>query len=341
MPYDPFLLSSYHYHLPEERIAQRPMAPRDASRLMIINRKTGQIEDRTFRDLADLLQKGDSLVFNNARVIPARLIGKRSTGGESEIFLLRRRDINLWEALARPGKKLGVGSYVHFTDQLRCEICEDLGDGKKLVLFSGEGDISALIEAHGRMPLPPYIKRSSDDSDSVNYQTIFAKESGAVAAPTAGLHFTQEMLHKLQSKNVQWTTVTLDVGLGTFQPIQTPDIRNHLMHAERYYLEPEAVMALQSRDASKLQVCVGTTSCRVLESAYPFHAGEGETNIFIYPGYKFKYVQTLLTNFHLPGSSLLMLVSAFAGYELIMEAYTKAVRDGYRFFSYGDAMLIL
>ncbi len=346
MPFDPFLLSSYQYELPAELIAQQPCTPRDRSRLMIVERSTGTISEIVFRELIDFLSPGDSLVFNDTKVIPSRLFGKRKTGGEAEIFLTSRRSDNTWEALVRPGKKLQPGTKVYFSDRLRCEILDNLEDGLRLVRFDYEGDFDALLQTHGQVPLPPYIKREQgvEESDKERYQTIFAAKPGAVAAPTAGLHFTEEMLQKLKEKQVAQMAVTLHVGLGTFRPVQTEDIRQHMMHAEKCYITPEVASQLNCRDLSKKQICVGTTCCRTLESVVKAGAispGEFSTDIFIYPGYTFRYVRHLLTNFHLPGSTLLMLVSAFAGRDLILEAYHKAIKEKFRFFSYGDAMLIL
>lgn len=343
---DPYALSSYQFDLPSEQIAQYPRVPRDQSRLMVIERKSGQITEMVFRDIADFLQERDRLIFNDTKVIPARLIGKRPTGGETEIFLTRMRGEGLWEAMVRPGRKLRAGSRVIFSEIFSCEILERLPDGGALVQFHYEGNFDALLDQHGKIPLPQYIRREADPIlDKSRYQTVYASQPGALAAPTAGLHFSRELIEKLVKKGVYQTTVTLHVGLGTFRPVQVDDIREHIMHTERVCILPEAAVQLNSHPGDTRQVCVGTTSLRALEAVADAEglipSGEFDANIFIYPGYRFKYARTLLTNFHLPGSSLLMLVSAFAGYELTMEAYAKAVRDGYRFFSYGDAMLIL
>lgn len=341
---DLFALNAYHYHLPPELIAQVPITPRDSSRLMLIDRKTGEIRDLLFRDIADLLGSGDRLVLNDTRVIPARLMGTRDTGGLTEILLLKPYDNDTWEALARPGKKLRKGTRVTFSEQFYAEIVEGREDGTKIVKLYYEGDFMKVLNRHGRMPLPPYIQREQAfELDSERYQTVFAAEPGAVAAPTAGLHFTPELLKRLVDKQVEATPVTLHVGLGTFQPVQVADIRDHRMHTERFSISPESAKAL-NQNPEKRSIVIGTTCCRTLESAMingEIQPGTHETNIFIYPGYEFKYVRHLLTNFHLPGSTLLMLVSAFAGYELTMEAYRKAVERKYRFFSYGDAMLFL
>lgn len=348
---DLYSLAAYQFDLPPELIAQYPCTPRDSSRLMIVERSSGQITEIIFRELADFLNTHDHLIFNNTKVIPARLMGKRANGGEAEIFLLRRYGAiaDAWEVMARPGKKIRPGSMIYFSDQLSCEILETLTDGNKIVRFIHEGNFENILEKHGKMPLPHYIQRSdtNDDvnSDSERYQTIYAANSGAVAAPTAGLHFSQDLLDRLQKKEVYQTFVTLHVGLGTFRPVQVEDIRSHAMHSERVVITPEAAHQLNNRSLNHRQICIGTTCCRALESISTIDGrispGEYDTNIFIYPGYSFKYVQSLLTNFHLPGSSLLMLVSAFAGYELTREVYAKAIERRFRFFSYGDAMLIL
>ncbi len=337
-------LSSYHYELPEELIAQKPCEPRDAARLMVIDRKSGEISEMLFRDLTAWMQPQDSLVLNDTKVIPARLYGTRETGGRCEILLTRPAGDDLWEALARPGRKLKVGSKVTFSDALSCEVVEERSDGSKLLRFDYSGDFLEVLDAHGVMPLPPYIHREAEQLDKNDYQTVVAREPGAVAAPTAGLHFTEAMLDKLAAKGVVVDTVTLHVGPGTFLPVKEDDIRQHPMHSERYEISPEVAERLNARPADGKQICVGTTCCRTLEAASEsgrLVAGRGDTDIFIYPGYRFRYVQHLLTNFHLPSSTLLMLVCAFTGYELAMEAYEKAVKEKFRFYSYGDAMLIL
>lgn len=340
-------LSAYQFELPQELIAQQPCFPRDRSRLMIIDRTSGNISEIVFRDLVDFLKAGDHLIFNDTKVIPARLLGKRVMGGEAEIFLIRNEGNDIWEVMARPGRKLQSGSKVIFGDSFSCEIIDILPDGNRRVRFIYEGNFDTLLAQYGQIPLPHYIRRDSDTkSDVESYQTVYAANPGAVAAPTAGLHFTREMLDKLAKNDVYQTTVTLHVGLGTFRPVQAEDIRNHIMHSEQIIITPEAAEELNSvSNLMHRQICVGTTTCRALESVATQEGiivpGEYSSNIFIYPGYQFKYAKALLTNFHLPGSSLLMLVSAFAGYELIMEAYSKAVKERYRFFSYGDAMLIL
>lgn len=346
MSKDLHLLSSYQFHLPEELIAEYPCNPRDNSRLMVIDRASQKITEMKFSDLEFFLESGDSLVFNDTKVIPARLFGKRQSGGVAEIFLTNRVSLDTWEVLARPGKKLKIGDFVYFSDDFAAEILESLQDGRKLVKFHYAGDFEVLLDKYGHIPLPHYIKRSGDNPiDKERYQTVYAKTSGAVAAPTAGLHFTTRLIDNLTLKGVEKQFVTLHVGIGTFRPVQVDDIRDHQMHAEKVMISEENAKLLNSRMKNKRQICVGTTCCRSLESSVGqdgmIKQGAHETSIFIYPGYKFKYVDHLLTNFHLPGSSLMMLVSAFAGYDLIMEAYAKAVQEKYRFFSYGDAMLIL
>jgi S-adenosylmethionine:tRNA ribosyltransferase-isomerase len=346
MKANPFALSSYLYDLPEELIAQAPCQPRDHSRLMIVDRKSGNFHDWKFYQLRDYLEKGDSLIFNDTKVIPARLMGKRTTGGQAEIFLLRRCQHDSWEALVKPGRKLQPGSTVHFSPSFCCDILEDRSDGIRLVKFRYEGDFDQLLQTYGSIPLPPYIRQKEGErNDAECYQTVYATQPGAVAAPTAGLHFTEDLLRTFEKNEVGRSCVTLHVGMGTFRPVQAEDIRDHRMHAESIYIsEPEAEK-INACSKEKKQICVGTTCCRALEtastSAGMIIPGSYDTNIFIYPGYAFKHVRMLLTNFHLPGSSLLMLVSAFAGTELIREAYVKAIKDRYRFFSYGDAMLII
>ncbi len=344
MTRDLFSLEAYAYDLPKDLIAQAPLTQRDSSRLMIVYRSTGEIRDAVFRDLKDILESGDSLVLNDTQVLPARLYGIRdSGGGRCEILLLKPQGGDQWVAMARPGRKLRPGIRVHFSERLSCEILETYPDGTKLVQFLYTGDFMAALHECGQMPLPHYIERESHPEDLERYQTVFAARPGAAAAPTAGLHFTPELLKSLDDRGVHSTKITLHVGLGTFQPVQVQDIRDHKMHTERFSITPEATHSLNNRTLNKRQIVVGTTCCRTLESACKggFQAGDYETDIFIYPGYEFQYVQNLLTNFHFPSSTLLMLVTAFAGYDLIMEAYRKAVERRYRFFSYGDAMLIL
>lgn len=343
---DLFSRRAYEFDLPKELIAQYPVTPRDHSRLMVVNRAERAIKEIPFYEIAHLLQNGDSLVFNDTKVIPARLIGQRPTGGATEIFLVKQLEDGVWETLVKPGKKVKPGTPVIFSDSFSCVVEDLLADGRRRVRFLYEGDFDNLLAEHGQIPLPPYIERQEEDKvDRERYQTVYANKPGAVAAPTAGLHFTEELLSNLKEKGVGQHHVTLHVGLGTFKPVDADDIREHLMHSERCHLSPETTAILNARGKQHRQICVGTTCCRVLETTANDQGiitpGDYDTNIFIYPGYRFKYVNALLTNFHLPGSTLLMLVSALGGYDLIREAYQKAVREKFRFFSYGDAMLIL
>jgi S-adenosylmethionine:tRNA ribosyltransferase-isomerase len=339
-------LSDYNFSLPNELIAQAPCTPRDASRLMLIRRDKQSIEELRFRDLTDLMQAGDSLVFNDTKVIPARLYGHRPTGGAVEVLLVRPLGDGRWSALAKPGKKLKAGSRVLFGEDFFCDVEATEPDGSKVVRFSAEGDFDALLDRYGQIPLPPYMTREADKQlDGERYQTVYARHAGAAAAPTAGLHFTDEMLAHIKEKGITSTHITLHTGIGTFRPVQTENIHDHVMHTEQYHITDAAANELNHRNPDRLQICVGTTTCRTLESACDsqghIQPGWGDTSIFIYPGYRFRYMKALLTNFHVPGSSLLMLTCAFGGYDLIMEAYARAVREKYRFFSYGDAMLIL
>ncbi len=343
---NPFLLSSYHYELPEELIAQHPVTPRDSSRLLIVDRQKERLEEVPFGELKHLLSKGDRLIFNDTRVIPARLYGVRVSGGKAEVLLLRQLATQEWEVLVKPGKKLPPGQKIIFSDSFICTVMADQEDGSKIVRLEWEGDFDSVLSQHGQLPLPPYIKREFRDAkDLERYQTVYAKNSGAAAAPTAGLHFSNQLLETIQEKGVHSDYVTLHVGKDTFRPVRVEDVREHRMHAEWFEITAETASSINNRDKNKRCICVGTTSCRVLESAADsfgeIKAEKRDTSIFIYPGYSFKFTPSLLTNFHLPGSTLLMLVSAFAGYELTMEAYKKAVKDRFRFFSYGDAMLIL
>lgn len=343
---DLYRLSSYQFHLPEELIAQYPVTPRDSSRLMIVDRQSGLIREVVFRELSELLNRGDSLVFNDTKVIPARLKGKRESGGEAEIFLTSQMTHDTWIVMAKPGRKLHVGAKVIFGADFFCVVKEVLDDGRRVVQFYFQGVFEDMLQKYGEIPLPHYIKRSSQEaSDKERYQTIYAKNPGALAAPTAGLHFTPDLLSSLKAKGVDQVHITLHVGLGTFKPVQVDDIRDHVMHHEQVVITPSAAEKLNSKVLNNKRICIGTTCCRSLESASDaegvIKSGSFATNIFIYPGYQFKYVDHMLTNFHLPGSTLLMMVSAFAGYELIMEAYERAIKERYRFFSYGDAMLIL
>jgi S-adenosylmethionine:tRNA ribosyltransferase-isomerase len=343
---DLFSLSAYEFTFPSDLIAQHPAEPRDQSRLMIVDRHSGLLSEIRFSELTDFLEAGDSLVLNDTKVIPARLLGQRDGGGNTEIFLLKRLSFDTWEALARPGKKLRTGSRVVFSDPFHCLVINTLENGNKILQFEWEGAFESALAAHGQIPLPSYIRQGAPtETDSASYQTVFAKNPGAVAAPTAGLHFTESLLNDLSARGVDRTWITLHVGLGTFRPVKTQDIRSHTMHTESFIITPEAAEKLNKVSPAKRQICIGTTCCRSLESAVTSEGkivpGEYETDIFIYPGYQFKYVRSMITNFHLPGSTLLMLVSTFGGYDLIMEAYAKAIEQRFRFYSYGDAMLIL
>ena len=338
--------SDFYYDLPKELIAQDPLPDRSSSRLLVLNRVTGSVSHRKFKDITDYLRSGDCLVLNDTKVIPARLIGvKEDTGAAVEVFLLKRKEEGIWETLVRPGKKLRTGAKVSFGDgALRCEIIDVLEDGNRLVRFEYEGIFEELLDRLGQMPLPPYITHHLEDK--TRYQTVYAKYEGSAAAPTAGLHFTGELLDKITRMGVKVCFITLHVGLGTFRPVKADDISEHHMHTEWYNISRETAKIINDTKAEGRRViCVGTTSCRTIESACGDDgvvvAGSGETDIFIYPGYDFKVLDGLVTNFHLPESTLLMLVSALAGKEHIMSAYKEAIREKYRFFSFGDAMFIL
>lgn len=337
--------SDFFFELPKELIAQDPLEDRSASRLMVIHRKTGAIEHKHFTDIIDYLEPGDCLVRNNTKVIPARLYGTREdTGAVIELLLLKRRQGDIWETLVKPGKKARTGAKILFGEGLlRGEIVEVLEDGNRLIQFSYEGIFEEILDQLGQMPLPPYITHKLQDKN--RYQTIYAKYDGSAAAPTAGLHFTEELFEKLEKKGVIVANVTLHVGLGTFRPVKVDDVTKHHMHSEHYFIEPEEAKKIQqAKEKGGRIICVGTTSCRTLESAADengnIKACEGDTEIFIYPGYSFKIMDELITNFHLPESTLLMLVSALAGKDFIMKAYEEAVKERYRFFSFGDAMFI-
>ncbi|WP_098038556.1 tRNA preQ1(34) S-adenosylmethionine ribosyltransferase-isomerase QueA [Estrella lausannensis] len=343
---DPTLLKSYSYHLPEELIAKKPASPRDSSRLMVIERSSGTIRIGIFRDLLSLVGPHDRFVVNNTKVFKARLLGmKPGTGGKCEVFLLKEISKGRWQALVRPGKKMPHGTVVEFSPHFYCQILDTLPDGSRIVQFPQEVDVLQQTSLLGHIPLPHYIQRDADDpQDEKDYQTSFASRVGANAAPTAGLHFTDELVSALKNKGNAFFEVTLHVGLGTFRPVQVEDIREHKMHSEWCEITSETASALNQACRGR-EIAVGTTSCRTLESFADergqLSSGCHETDIFIYPGYRFKRTNALLTNFHLPESSLLMLVSAFAGPELIKEAYSKAIEERMRFYSYGDAMLIL
>ena len=337
--------SDFYYDLPEELIAQTPLQQRDASRLMQLDRKTGQVTHRTFRDVIDLLNPGDCLVMNNSRVLPARLLGTRPTGGAVEVLLLRDLGDNRWECLTKPGRKTPAGTELSFGGGLlRARVVDALEDGNKIIQFQYEGIFLELLEQLGQMPLPPYIKQTLADQE--RYQTVYSKELGSAAAPTAGLHFTEEMLRAIEQKGVRIAFVTLHVGLGTFRPVKVDDVTNHHMHSEYCVIPDEAAQRInQTRQNGGRVICVGTTSCRTLESFAKEDGSvepcSGWIDIFIYPGYHFKAMDGLITNFHLPESTLLMLISAFAGKEAVLAAYEEAIRERYRFFSFGDAMIII
>ena len=338
--------SDFFYDLPEELIAQDPLEDRTASRLLVLDRKTGAVKHKIFSDVIDYLNKGDCLVINNTRVIPARLIGeKEGTGGKVEVLLLKRRANDVWETLVKPGKKLKPGAKITFGDgRLRAEVLEVVEEGNRLVKFHYEGIFEEILDSLGEMPLPPYITHKLEDKEM--YQTVYAKFDGSAAAPTAGLHFTKELLNKIEEKGIKIASITLHVGLGTFRPVKVDDVNNHHMHTEWYEVNAEAADIINEtkRNGGRV-ICVGTTSCRTIESVADekgyMKAKTGETDIFIYPGYKFKVMNGLITNFHLPESTLVMLVSAFAGKENVLAAYETAVKERYRFFSFGDAMILI
>ena len=337
--------SDFYYDLPEELIAQTPVEPRNSSRLMVLPRNGGEIKHKHFYDLPEFLKPGDCLVLNNTRVLPARLYGTREdTGAVVEFVLLRQHGNKLWECLAGPGKKAKTGYKFRFSDKLTATVTDVLEDGNRMIEFACEGDFFAVLDEVGQMPLPPYIKEKLKDKE--RYQTVYSKDAGSAAAPTAGLHFTKEMLKSIKAMGVNIAYVTLHVGLGTFRPVKVEDVTQHKMHTEHYYIPEEAAKTInETRKNGGRVICVGTTSCRTVESCAKKY-GEirecsGDTDIFIYPGFEFRCMEGLITNFHLPESTLIMLVSAFAGYDNVMNAYNTAVKERYRFFSFGDAMLIL
>lgn len=338
------LLSDFDYDLPAERIAQTPVEPRNASRLMVLNPQEKTMEHRHFYDLKEYLVPGDTLIFNDTRVMPARLIGHRDqTGGKIEVLLLRRIDADHWETLVKPGKKAQVGTVINFSDELSCTILEHTDFGGRVVEFNYEGIFEEILDRLGETPLPPYIHEKLEDSE--RYQTVYNREQGSAAAPTAGLHFTKEQMQELKDMGVNLGFVTLHVGLGTFRPVHTEHIEEHEMHKEFYQINDEtAKLVMDTKKAGHRVIAVGTTSIRTLESAATaknqIAAKSDWTGIFIYPGYDFKIVDALITNFHLPKSTLIMLISAFAGRKFILNAYKTAVEMKYRFFSFGDAMFI-
>ena len=338
-------VSDFYYDLPEELIAQTPIEKRDESRLMVLNRANQTIEHKTFKDIIDYLEPGDCLVRNNTKVIPARLYGKKATGAKIEFLLLNRIEGDIWECIVRPGHKLKPGTEVEFGDGiLKAKVLDVMEGGTRKVEFKYEGIFNEILDKIGLMPLPPYIHESLKDND--RYQTVYAKYEGSAAAPTAGLHFTPELFEKIKAKGIDVANVTLHVGIGTFRPVKVENVEEHHMHSEHFYIKQEDADKInKAKKNCKRVIAVGTTSCRVLETIADENGmvkpTEGDTQIFIYPGYKYKCLDGLVTNFHLPESTLIMLVSALAGRDYIMKAYNEAVKERYRFFSFGDAMLIL
>lgn len=341
---DLLALESYDYDLPQELIAQHPLAERAASRLMHVSRKSGNIEHTTFSRITELLHPGDVLVMNNSRVIPARLFGTKDNGTRIEVLLLHNLHDSTWQCMVHPGKRLKHPQYLHFSETMRGKISDPDAEGLREISFECVGDFWDELDKIGHIPLPPYIHRADETEDKERYQTVYAKEKGSVAAPTAGLHFTPEILKELTDKGVKTCFVTLHVGMGTFLPVKTERIEQHVMHGEYCTVNADCADAVnQAREAGNRIVAVGSTSARTLESFYAdgcLQSGSKWTSIFIYPGKQMQAVDALITNFHLPKSSLLMMISAFAGYELVRRAYQEAVTERYRFFSYGDAMFI-
>jgi S-adenosylmethionine:tRNA ribosyltransferase-isomerase len=338
--------SDYDFDLPEDRVAQSPAATRDESRLMVVNRATGDIEHRTFRDIVDIIPSGDAIVVNTTKVFRARLLGTRDSGAPAEFLLLKSLGDANYEAMVHPGGKLKAGRRVRVSDELSVEVLETTERRTRVVRLHSQIPVGEAIEKYGHVPLPPYIHRGDEAADVDRYQTVYAKESGSVAAPTAGLHFTDEILNRLATKGVERADVVLHVGAGTFKPVEVDDPSEHVMHEESYWIPFETASRLNAvREQSGKIWAVGTTSVRTLESVVSpdgkFKETSGDTKIFIRPPYEFKAVDHLITNFHLPRSTLLMLVAAFAGYDLVMKAYREAIAAGYRFYSYGDAMLII
>ncbi len=341
---DIFDTKTYFYNLPEEQIAQTPAEPRDSSRLLVYRKDSGEIEHKVFHDIIDYLKSGDVLVVNNTRVLPARLYGKKETGAVIEVLLLKRLDIATWECLAKPGKRLKTGTIINFSDDLKAEIMGDTDFGGKVIKFIFDGVFEEIIDKIGVMPLPPYIKHQYKDKE--RYQTVYNKVTGSSAAPTAGLHFTKELMEKIKAKGIEVVEVLLHVGLGTFRPVSENNILNHQMHSEYIEVsESSADKINKAKAEGRRVIAVGTTSIRVLESATDNNGKlmpvKKETDIFIYPGYKFKMVDGVVTNFHLPESTLIMLVSAFIGLDETLQMYNIAVKEGYRFFSFGDATLLI
>ncbi len=336
------LVTDFDYELPQEQIAQHPTEPRDQSRLLVVDKLTGEMEHKHFYDLVEYLNPGDLLVFNDTRVIPARLRGIKDTGAHVEVFLLTRKNETDWEALVRPGKKLQIGSKINFSEELSCEVIAHTDFGGRVVRFKFDGIFEEILDRLGETPLPPYITAPLEDKE--RYQTVYSRERGSAAAPTAGLHFTEELLRKIKEKGCEEVFVTLHVGLGTFRPVSEAKIEDHKMHKEFYTVSQQAADAVNKAKAEGRRIiAVGTTAVRTLEAAGEdgvLRAGNGWTNIFIYPGYKFRLVDELVTNFHLPQSTLLMLVSTLSTREIMLQTYKTAVEEKYRFFSFGDAMFI-
>ncbi len=339
-------VSDFNFELPQELIAQDPLEDRSASRLLVLDKRTGEICHRVFRDIISYLRPGDCLVINDTKVIPARLFGvKEETGAKIEVLLLKRKENDIWETLVKPGKKARPGTEISFGDGLlKGKILEVADEGNRLIQFSYEGIFEEILDRLGQMPLPPYITHQLQDKN--RYQTVYAVHDGSAAAPTAGLHFTKELLAEIEAMGVKIARVTLHVGLGTFRPVKTENVLDHHMHSEFYMVSEEAArMVNETKEAGGRIFCVGTTSCRTIESAAGedglLKAGSGWTDIFIYPGYQFRLLDGLITNFHLPESTLVMLVSALAGREHVLHAYEEAIRERYRFYSFGDAMLVL
>ena len=339
-------VKDFYFDLPQELIAQDPLEDRTSSRLLVLDKKTGEVTHRGFRDILEYLRPGDCLVINDTKVIPARLFGvKEDTGAKIEVLLLKRREHDIWETLVKPGKKAKPGTRIVFGEGLLTgTVLETVDDGNRLIQFSYEGIFEEILDQLGQMPLPPYITHQLKDKN--RYQTVYAKHDGSAAAPTAGLHFTKELLKQIEDMGVKIAHVTLHVGLGTFRPVKVENVQDHHMHSEFYMVEEsEAKKVNDTKEAGGRVICVGTTSCRTVESAADengrLKSGSGWTDIFIYPGYEFKILDALITNFHLPESTLVMLVSALAGREHVLAAYEEAIKERYRFFSFGDAMLIL
>ena len=337
------LLKDFDYELPEELIAQTPIEPRNASRLMVLNKNSETIEHHHFYELQKFLKAGDTLIFNDTRVIPARLIGHRESGGKVEVLLLRRIEGNKWETLVKPGKKAVVGNRIKFGEELNCKVIDNTDFGGRIVEFEYEGIFEEILDRLGETPLPPYIHEKLEDGE--RYQTVYNRERGSAAAPTAGLHFTEEQMKELEESGINLGYITLHVGLGTFRPVKVENIEEHEMHEEFYTIPQKTVdLIRRTKESGGRVIAVGTTSIRALESAAEsgkLQAKTGATKIFIYPGYQFKVIDGIITNFHLPKSTLIMLISAFAGRDFILRAYNEAVKERYRFFSFGDAMIIM